>query len=129
MRRTGYPDERPIADCHDGTRGKPSGRFNIGTAFILSALAWLNSPAALAQWSSSATGSLGMGMGSIALGQSILSGTRRFGGAGQRGNTAPGGALLTGHSEPSVDAALQQHARGWPGKYEASQQCDARTGR
>jgi hypothetical protein len=91
MRRTGYSDERPRANCYNGTRRKPSGRFNVGTAFVLSALACLNGPSALAQWSGSATGSLGMGMGSIALSQSILSGTRRIGNNAQSSNTTSSG--------------------------------------
>jgi uncharacterized caspase-like protein/Tfp pilus assembly protein PilF len=101
MRTAGHPIEHAVAD-------RPmTGRRHVAalksprpfTAFvILSAFACLSSPAAFGQWSPSATASFGMGLGSIALSQSILSGTRRLGGhanTGQQANTRFNGAQQT----------------------------------
>jgi uncharacterized caspase-like protein/Flp pilus assembly protein TadD len=108
MRTAGRPIERTIADrpitgCRHDAAPKFPRRF---TAFvILSALACLGSPAAFGQQSGSATGSFGIDMGSIALSQSILSGTRRLGGntnTGQQTNTRPSGA----HQGGSAGAPL-----------------------
>jgi hypothetical protein len=87
MPKIGYP----VSDCNDATGVKSPRRFHIRKAFIavfiFTALACLNGTAALAQWSGSATASYGAGLGSIALSQSILSGTRRIGNNAQSSNT------------------------------------------
>jgi uncharacterized protein DUF6683 len=61
----------------------------LGVAAIVSALACLCGTAALAQWSPHATASLGRSYGNLALGQSILSGTRRLGNASVPAVTTP----------------------------------------
>jgi hypothetical protein len=66
-----------------------------GAALLVSALACLCSTAAIAQWSPHATASLGRGYGNIALSQSILSGTRRLGGATSARANAPRSASPT----------------------------------
>jgi hypothetical protein len=91
MPKIGYS----ISDYDDATGVKSLRRFHIRTAFIaifiFAALACLNGTTALAQWSGSATGSYGAGLGSIALSQSILSGTRRIGNNAQSSNTTSSG--------------------------------------
>jgi tetratricopeptide (TPR) repeat protein len=77
MQRIGRPTECSVSNRCNVIKPKLRGRF--AAVLILSTPAYLGSPAALGQWSPSATMNLGMGMGNIALGQSILSGTRRLG--------------------------------------------------
>src|SRR5258707_11840830 len=91
-----------------GTRGgvivrsfiHPAGR---GAVLIVSMLACLCSTAAVAQWNPHFTASMGRGYGSIALSQSILSGTRRLGTDATVRPNAPQAASLT---PAQIDAAL-----------------------
>ena len=74
-----------------------------GAALLGSALACLCSTAAIAQWNPHFTASMGRGYGSIALSQSILSGTRRLG----TGATVRPNALRAASLTPAqIDAAL-----------------------
>jgi hypothetical protein len=70
------------------------------TTLAASALICLCSTAAPAQWNARATASLGRAYGNLALGQSILSGTRRLG-------THPAASATTAPTTPAeADAAL-----------------------
>jgi hypothetical protein len=74
-----------------------------GAALLVWALACLCSTSAIAQWSAHSTASLGRGYGNIALGQSILSGTRRLGvPASARANAARPASL----TPAQIEAAL-----------------------
>src|SRR5713226_6841031 len=81
-------------------------RAGRGAALLGSALICLCSTAAVAQWNPHFTASMGRGYGSIALSQSILSGTRRLGaGATVRPNAAPR-ARAASLTPAQIDAAL-----------------------
>jgi hypothetical protein len=79
-------------------------RFIVGALpCMLAALACLCSTAVDAQWNARSTASLGRGYGNIALGQSILSGTRRLGaGASAR----PDAARRSPSTPAQIEAAL-----------------------
>jgi hypothetical protein len=108
----GRPNARSIARRNDVTEPKLRHRkalWRFSVVVVLPALACLCSPAAFAQWSPSATASFGMGLGSIALGQSILSGTRRL--SDPKRPTTPATvpanvALLNRMTPAEIDAAL-----------------------
>ena len=81
----------------------------IRVAAILACCAGLNCTAAFAQWNPGITASLGQGLGSIALSQSVLSGTRLIGqssvgrgGVAAATPHAPATATLTYVTEPRV---------------------------
>jgi tetratricopeptide (TPR) repeat protein len=84
MPTAGHPTKHVVAERRATRRrhvaALKSPHHRSAVPAVLSALVCLCSPAAFAQWSGSATASYGMGLGSIALSQSILSGTRRLGG-------------------------------------------------
>jgi hypothetical protein len=91
MPKIGYA----ISNRNDATRVESARRSYVKAAFIavfiFGALACLSGTTALAQWSGSATGNYGAGLGSIALSQSILSGTRRLGNNAQSSNSPSNG--------------------------------------
>jgi hypothetical protein len=105
----GHPTARFLADRSEvvkPTLRGPNALRRVSATALLSAIACLCSPAAFAQWSPSATANLGMGFGSIALSQSILSGTRRLGNPGQPANANQHAALLNTMTPAQIDTAL-----------------------
>jgi hypothetical protein len=101
------------ADTAAGGGIGPRAARRLGVAAIVSALACLCGTAALAQWSPHATASLGRSYGNLALGQSILSGTRRLGTAA--GNVSVPAVTTPGQIEAalgySADPEVSDHIR------------------
>ena len=76
----------------------------ISTTLVFILAACLCTDAAVAQWSGRATASMGRSYGNLALSQSILSGTRRLGGA------APSASPPTLTTSAQIEAALSYTA-------------------